>query len=464
MEISRRCLLEAAAAASAARQFAAKEPGILHVTPERFGAKGDGRANDTAAFARMASFINSQAGGVVELRQTTYAVGRQTRAPGTQYSFAPAPIMDFIGGSGPLAIRGNGARLRCADGLRFGTFDPLTGTATQHSLPYYGTGEQASPYVAIIGVENWGGPINIDDVELDGNLGRLLIGGPWGDTGRQIPAYGVRLVNNTGAEKLTRVYSHHHALDGLLIDGSANRSDSSELYEVICDSNVRQGCSIVGGRNYWFQKCRFSRTGKAGLESAPGAGVDIEAGPRPVRKLRFSDCSFVDNSGVGMLAGSGDGADAVFERCTFIGTTSWSTWPSLPRLRFYGCTFVGSIVNAFGSADPELAAQFHNCRFLDDPKRSPSGRVYNPGHTIADLGYGRNMLFNQCRFELIHDLVLPWSTGAIYRNCSMRQVSPNIAYPRGTYTGTNHIIGNVDLNGSKIMGNVTVNGRNVAPT
>ena len=121
MDLTRRTLLGATAAtlAAAPRQVIAQSGAI---TPERFGALGDGRTNDTAAFAAMAAFVNHQGGGEIALRKTTYIVGGH--GPGGQpgYRHGPASILDFVGCARPLIIRGNGARLRCAPGLRYGTF------------------------------------------------------------------------------------------------------------------------------------------------------------------------------------------------------------------------------------------------------------------------------------------------------------------------------------------------------
>jgi hypothetical protein len=53
---------------------------------------------------------------------------------------------------------------------------------------------------------------------------------------------------------------------------------------------------------------------------------------------------------------------------------------------------------------------------------------------------------------------------ALYKDSIMSQTSNNQAYPRGTYLGTNRINGNVDLYGSKILGDLTVNGQVVPRT
>ncbi len=155
------------------------------ITPERFGARGDGRTNDTAAFAAMAAFVNARGGGEVLLRPVTYIVGLQLRGSEATsgYAFDGAPIMEFSGCQAPLVIRGNGARLLCAAGLRYGTFDPLTEAPSRHSMPYIRGGELATPYRAMIKAERCSASVEISDLELDGNLSALRIGGKYGDTG-----------------------------------------------------------------------------------------------------------------------------------------------------------------------------------------------------------------------------------------------------------------------------------------
>lgn len=433
-------------------------------TPEDFGAVGDGLTNDTAAFARMSACVSAVGGGTVILQSTTYVVGAQVTDPTLVYAYAPAPIMNFDGCGGSLSILGNGARLRCADGLRFGTFDPLTGLPTQHPMPYYGTGELASPYVAMITVQNCTGKVRIENLELDGNVNGLLIGGPRGDTGWQISASGLQLINNSGPEWIVGLHSHHHALDGVYIDGAVGRTAPSMLEDMVSEYNGRQGCSIVGGRNYSFRSCQFKGTGKSRISSAPGAGVDIEAESSPIRNLSFSDCEFSNNSGAGLVADSGDSQDASFDQCRFVGTTSWSAWPRKPGFRFSGCEFVGSISNAYGDQDPARAVQFDNCSFRDDPALSPTGQVFKPETPIADLSDNANVLFNQCTISLDHEGLLPWSVYAIYVDSTMSQAATTTSYPRGTFKGTNVIKGNVDLYGSKVLGQLTVNGQTLAPT
>ena len=80
-------------------------------------------------------------------------------------------------------------------------------------------GEWAAPYRWMIRIAACRAAVEVADLELDGSLDTMMIGGPWGDTGFQIPVYGIGLYDNEGAETLRNIHTHHHALDGLVIDG-----------------------------------------------------------------------------------------------------------------------------------------------------------------------------------------------------------------------------------------------------
>jgi hypothetical protein len=466
MEFNRRALiLGGLAGGSAGLLLAQVRTGERVFRPEDFGARGDGRTNDTEAFVALSQAVNLAGGGTIALRPVTYVVGRQTLAvdAAQPWAFNPSTVIDLRGLSRPLVIEGNGACLRADRGLRFGTFDRRSGEPVTRPMPNFRQEELGVPYDGMVNIAECTASVEIADLELDGSLPRLRIGGPFGDTGHQVPATGLMLRDNRGPEIVRNLHTHHHGTDGIMIGGDDRRRTRSRFEQVRSEYNGRQGLSLIGGRGYDFVDCRFSHQGLSAIQSMPGAGVDLEAeGGKIVRDFTFTDCEFADNFGCGMLAGSGDVADGRFVRCRFIGSRNWSAWPSKPGLRFDDCLFVGAMVNAHPDEDPSRAARFHGCTFLDDPARSSGGRVYlrHGSHgAIADLDQGTNVLFDRCAFRLTHQAELPWSIHAVYRDCIMSQRSELTAYPRGTYYGRTVINGNVDLQQSVIRGEVIVNGQ-----
>lgn len=464
MELKRRqFIISLAAATLQGRGAAAVADGL---TPEAFGAKGDGNTNDTGAFAALSAYINSRGGGTIVLRPVTYIVGKQWRSRGgkTDLAFAPMDILHFIGCTRDVIIRGNGATLRLAPGLLYGGFDRQSGNALPDARENLQLGRRAVPYLGVIHAENCTGAIEIADLEIDGQLNSLRLGGKYSDAGWQAGGSGVRLIGGSGPERLSRIFSHHHPQDGILLKGAPNRTASTIVSDCVCEKNGRVAASVTGGRNYSFERCKFRQTGRAGLRSSPAAGVDIEPeGGGSVRNIRFSDCEFSDNSGFGLVAGGGNAEGVTFANCSLIGTSNWSAWPNARKMRFTNCLFVGQMIHAHGDSDPQMAAQFLACTFTDNPLESPTRQVFEGrinAKPIAILTKNPNVFFSQCRFNLTHAMVLPMSgPDVIYADCTMSQASPASSRPAGIYLGITTITGNADLTRSIIRGTVILNGR-----
>ncbi len=452
-------ILGASMAARNARAGGAGGAPPNSVTPEQFGAKGDGITDDSAAFERAAREIERSGGGTLWLRPVLYRVGAQS-GPRGGYLFEPAPLIEIRGCAQPVIIRGNGAILRCTAGLRYGLFDPRTSVALQNKTPFYDAGLSAVPYTAMIAIEACTAAVEITDLELDGNLSALRLGGPYGDTGWQLPCVGLRLVDNIGSELLSNLYIHRHAEDGLVINGPAASpaSVSRRIQDVRLEGNGRQGCSLIGGTNYVFSNCVFSFTGTGGIMSAPSAGLDIEAEGRTIRAIRFVACRFASTVGCAMVADTGDTADVEFSRCAFVAGKSWAAWPNKPGFRFLECSFVGPLTRCYGDDDLGIATRFVRCTFTDKLQHDRTGRQIPPSPMI-DLSDARNVQFDRCLFTILNGGALPWSVLAIYRSCTMRQpVTGRKGYPRGKFEGASSIVGNVDITGSQILGTLTING------
>lgn len=363
------------------------------------GARGDGRSDDTAAFQKAARLIQARGGGTLVIPKATYVVGGQKHVEGQTPYYQTASVFQ-VEKLGFLSVKGNGATLRFARGLHFGAFDPQTGQR-YGKMPDYDH-KYAVPVGAMLDISH-SRHVAVRDLDLDGNSSAYVLGGGWGDTGRQLAGEGLLLYGNADVQ-VSRVHSHHHGLDGIMIGWTGLKETDPAtphtLTDCTFDFNGRQGLSWVGGRGLQAIRCKFDHTGRVQvgtvtLASAPGAGVDIEAEESVCRDGYFQDCEFVDNAGCGMVADSGDGGYAHFLRCTFWGTTDWSAWSAKPGLKYRDCRFYGSAVHTFGSPDPALATSFIGCRFEDKPWTD--GRVYGNYLLDSDRG-GENVRFDRCTF------------------------------------------------------------------
>lgn len=383
----------------------AKERG-LPKTPEDFGAVGDGVTNDTTAFQLLAAYVMEQGGCHVAFPNKTYVVGRQTFAgeTGKGYAYLNEEIFTVQNCTKPIVVHSDGAVFKIADGLKYGSFDPVTGAVHNPVQPFWNADYAASVGMVLHFLNNSGGVSIKGAIEIDGNVSNLHIGGGWGDVGIQTGAYGIRQRGNASfyAEN---VYSHHHALDGMSVGwpGSVDRGPKKPTTLVNCtfDHNGRQGVSWVGGIGFTAINCKFNNTGRAVntgtgavVASNPGSGLDIEAESAVCRNGVFINCDFINNFGTAMVASTGDSADVHFFGCRFGGTV----WPNKPGYRFTDCRFHGKLLNVYGHADTSKAAQFTSCTFTDDAIDN-----FEPSVEFGSVMFGSTgtlpVYFSRCTFN-----------------------------------------------------------------
>jgi hypothetical protein len=313
-------------------------------------------------------------------------------------------------------------------------------------------GVQNADYAASVGValdfNNNSGGVTVRGLEIDGNLANLVLGGPWGDTGIQLPACGIRAYGNASLD-VSSVRTHHHGLDGLLIGYTGavvgGPFTPVTLTNVRSEYNGRQGCSWVGGIGFTAISCKFSNNGRAVntgtgavFSSAPGAGFDIEAESSVCRQGMFVNCEFANNSGVAMTADSGDSADVSFHECKFFGTTNYSVWPAKPRFSFTRCTFSGMALANYAAANPEDGTMFSECYFSPDVTYSGNPVVFQ---TYTIDASGTNAKFLRCQFITRTAAVQLGScispTNRFVDCAFLQNGSVATANIRGTFAGTN---------------------------
>jgi hypothetical protein len=272
------------------------------VKVDDYGAHGNGVDDDTAAFQSAAEVVQAFGGAISLGHNKVYRVGEQIHTDGVYPYYVYQPIISIDGVHGnKVAIIGNGATLKLNDGLRFGSFDKNTGAVYNPTLPF-------TDHAYDVGVGNIIQITNCDEVEIrdltiDGNIDSVVLGGFFGDTGRQCDGVGVYLSKNSKVS-VYNAYSHHNTLDGFYIaDATATAGvlKPHSLMNVESFYNARQGLSWVGGNGLTVFDSKFSYTGRATFTSSPGAGCDIEAMVIN-RNGQFTNCKFVDNVGEGLIS------------------------------------------------------------------------------------------------------------------------------------------------------------------
>jgi hypothetical protein len=362
---------------------------------KKLGARGDGAHNDSAAFRAAADIIQKAGRGHLVIPPGTYVVGEQIHEDGRFPYYKAQPIFSVKNVDG-LVIEGRDAIIRLASGLRFGSFDKLTGEPIQPKPGGFtdrAYAAAAGSMLAIRGSQN----IQIRNLELDGNSGAFILGGYWGDKGRQLHAYGIELYNNSDVA-VENVHTHHHGLDGILVGWSGLKEGDPPtphlLFNVVSEYNARQGLSWVGGRGLCAFRCKFNHTARGAFGSAPCAGLDIEAEGSVCRDGYFEDCEFLNNGGCAMVADSGDGGYTRFVRCTFWGVSNWSTWSQKPGLVYEDCNIYGSAVHGYGSTNAALATRYVRCQFED--KDYVTNGVYRSAAVIECSSRGDNITYEDC--------------------------------------------------------------------
>ncbi|ANE52698.1 right-handed parallel beta-helix repeat-containing protein [Flavisolibacter tropicus] len=332
-----------------------------------FGATGNGITNDHAAFQKAADYFNKRGGnGKLIISEGTYVVGKQTYTKGK--NGAPCywgEDLLSLANVHDVTIEGkHGVKIVYDKGLRFGAFDPATGEPYEHGNNYF----VKYTYAAIIGycikIDKCNN-VTVANLELDGNSGSLILGGVYGDVGRQLPHCGVFIGNSKGIV-IDGLNVHHFGLDGITVGNKVSSTkDNILLQNSSFEYNSRQGLSWIGGNELKVKRCKFNHTGRGAFSSSPNAGVDIEAEWGPNRNASFEDCEFINNRGCAMVADSGDSGYCSFLNCTFWGTTTWSIWVTKPGFTFTGCNIYGSTVHGYNSPNDKDATKYIDCHFED---------------------------------------------------------------------------------------------------
>jgi hypothetical protein len=381
-----------------------------------FGAVGDGKTNDQAAFQKAADFFNQRAKtpagtapALLVIPKGVYLVGRQN------------PLGDdginvlSLAGCRNLTIQGADSattEIRYASGLHYGAFDPASQRPFEAPNAFFVDRKYAAIVGTCIVLQNCEN-VAVTGLAINGNVGKAVVGGHWGDTGIQLGYDGI-FVSDSRRITLRGLALHHFGRDGIQVLNHLAKSlddaqaDNILLENLTCNYNGRQGLSVTGVSGLRAANCSFSHTGRViipalgkALFSNPGAGVDLEPEGGFVKNVRFDNCRLVDNAGQALVADrpAGDQPETtknvIIANSLLWGTSNWSVWVSQPGFLFANCRIYGAFVHGCRAAKPADATRFVGCTFEDKPYR---GQTAYGQFAVHSDGAARYMSFTDCRF------------------------------------------------------------------
>lgn len=392
------------------------------LTPEMFGAVGDGVTDDQTAFEALAAAVNAANGGSIRFTQgATYLVGKQTAGGGVYY-LAPGYGLE-IHDCESVTLDFNGANFKM-NPLKFGSFNATTGLPSAPVLPVYDYSIRADP----------GGLFKFEDNErvvltgaavMDLNGSNMILGGEWGDIGYQIAHYGIELYGNGSTNTDgCNVKIKNSLLDGLAI-GSTGLTAASARQPItlrgIHVENVGRNCiSVIGSNDLLIDKCSMVNSGRGPkpgggyITSAPGSAYDIEAESSVNRNVRITNSVMIEGplGGAAFVADSGDSRDILVENCIIDGRISVSRLGTV----FKNCQINGRftkvatggvgdatlIDGCFGNDTPIYSAAVTGY-FIDTEGSGPGAVMRDCVFTLANIGInGRGLTMLDCTITFDH--------------------------------------------------------------
>lgn len=362
--------------------------------------KVEGDVNFTEAFQRAASAIASKGKGVLYIPYNNgipYIIGKQSWVSGQAVKFERVFTIDETVNVSSILIKSDNAVLKWADGLKFGAFDPVTGSPIANGGVDQNKAAGIGYAFNLIGCKT---VAVVGSLEIDGNDVNMIKGGLFGDRGTQCTHYGFRCIYSDSIY-IENLYTHHHCLDGLYLGGKRYETiddmykrGSSRTYNNIRSLyNGRNNLTIAGGMNHNFFGGSFSYAGKSVFRSNPASGCDAEAEQGMIRNVNFYGTHFIDNDGSQFVADSGDSAGITFYNAIIIGG-SGSLWINKPYVSFIGGIISCYIEKTYNSDVGRTV--FDNVRITDDPLVNP----YAANYTVNNMIYPYNSVFNRCTIDL----------------------------------------------------------------
>ncbi|MFA5863947.1 MAG: right-handed parallel beta-helix repeat-containing protein [Phycisphaerae bacterium] len=165
----------------------------------------------------------------------------------------------------------------------------------------------------------------------DGFTDTSLWDGYYGDQQHAVPAQWRHGINLNGCTDVTisGITIKETGGDGIYLGATAEHSAGSNIIirNVICDSNYRQGMTVISVDNLTVDNCTFRAT-SSGAALLPQCGIDFEpnTGTQTLSDITVKNCIFESNGGTGLLFETTNLTDprnysVLVENCTSYGNT-----------------------------------------------------------------------------------------------------------------------------------------------
>lgn len=402
---------------------------------------------NTVALQALSAAVNANNGGHVVFSAGLFEIGHQVLA-GNETSGASwifSELLHIHDCTNQLVIEFNQTVLKFKDGMRHGAFDPITGdpVADGGTNPKYQAG-----YGRAIELRNNENVRIIGSGRVDGNDANAIVGGTYGDAGRQCVSYAFYAIGNKIFTGDVSLVLHNMPLDGFY-NASLNQTDSMhDLSGIVSLRNGRQAFSLTGGWNQTYSNCYFGKTGMGSFPSSvPAANLDTEAEiTLQIKNINFNFCVFSDAVGASVVTEFPSVQGVKFNHCTIENSVNVAIYCKSEMI-FNDCN-IGGKVEPFYSTFKDSPAKMNNCRVS---MRMQDGTLaYRQGAMFSDGG--SNTVYSEINgLTIDYDFDIANQTTALYiaSNGNKKNFTLNVKGNPDNLTGATIValVGIANING-----------------
>lgn len=419
-----------------------------------YGIVADGFTNCTDQVAAFSLAIKTYPSTVqlrIVLPPGPIVVGKQSLAGANGLGYAYRPTYESVGLRGFLSIderegttilEGYGTTLKLADGMKMGSFDPITGLPSADQITLTPNPDKlATPgnIVALAGNEK----IVVVGLQIDGNARGMTLGGRYGDNGWQIVAFGLWVPENITVE-LNGLLVFDCGSDSLYLTANSTWSPSpfGVQRSALIDSCVfrdsrRQGISITGGQFIVIKGTTIRNIGRyaasaGSFYSGPEACIDIETEGATVQDVVIVDSQLLD----GYYTLVSQVVDSNSRRCSVYNTilrnqsTYTSVLNALPDLKFFNCVLEGG---GIASSDLVSSQGSYPSLFSCLVSNNVNGATVPGSRLVGKFGVIRDCTF---RVQLHTQFNLPTLAVTSEHSNSLASFTNNVLVVYGDKTST----------------------------